>query len=49
MVLGANLFPVKKDAASNIYNPSQGKQLVNHTAAYQIIVDKLGGSSIGYD
>ena len=49
MVLGANLFPIKKGAASNIYEPKQGKTKVNHTAAYAEIVERMGGTSIGYD
>ena len=49
MVLGANLFPVKKGAASSIFAAAPGKTKVNHTAAYQDIVDRLGGTSIGYD
>jgi len=49
MVLGANLFPVKSGAASNIFKPTYGASIVNATVSYQQTVDRLGGTSIGFN
>ena len=43
MVLGANLFPIKKGAIDTIYRESNWENNINHTATYRGIVEK------GYD
>ena len=43
MVLGANLFPIKKGAIDTIYRESNWENNINHTATYKGIVEK------GYD